>query len=108
MVISAEKLNKAKAKANALARAFEAFRTTKPNPGTRDNAKLEALFRRAESDFRGSMNDDFDTPGALTVLVKLGKALAGLAKRGLRVDEGTKGDVEGQYRCMARVLGVLP
>ena len=107
VVISAAKLNRAKAKANALVRAFEIFTTSKPNPGSSDKAKLEALVHRAESDFRGRMDDDFDTPAALTVLVNLSMVLAGLAKRGLRVEEATKRDVEGRYRRMAGVLGVL-
>ncbi len=108
VVVSAARLNKARGKANSLAKAFEVFTTTKLNPGVKDNAKLAALVHRAESDFRGCMDDDFDTPRALTVLVNLSKALSGLAKRGLWVDEGAKADAESRFRSMAGVLGVLP
>jgi cysteinyl-tRNA synthetase len=108
VVISAAKLTRAKGKANSLARAVEVFSTTKPNLGGSDNAKLEALIRRAESDFRRCMDDDFDTPGALKVLVNLSKGLASLARRGFRVDEGAKADAESRLRNMAGVLGVLP
>jgi len=40
--------------------------------------------------------------------VNLSKALSGLAKRGLWVDEGAKADAESRFRSMAGVLGVLP
>jgi len=57
-----------------------------------------------EAAFRRFMNDDFNTPEALTVLEKFAGLLA---KLGGKVDQGSKATLEEGFRKMAGVLGIL-
>jgi cysteinyl-tRNA synthetase len=50
------------------------------------------------------MNDDFYTPGALTVLEEFADELGRI---GQKVDQHSKANLEAGFRKMANVMGIL-
>jgi cysteinyl-tRNA synthetase len=72
--------------------------------GNRREVKASAMLARYESAFKRFMNDDFNTPGALTVLEKYANELA---RVGGRVDQQSKIRLEEGFRRLANVLGIL-
>jgi cysteinyl-tRNA synthetase len=102
MMFSQNGLNKARVRLKKLQRTFKTF-TDEPLPAKHHEGKSHKLVRY-EPAFRRQMNDDFYTPGALKVL----EEFAGdLAKNARKLDQPSRADLEGQFRKLADVLGIL-
>lgn len=84
---------------------FNAFQNLKPTAGAGEETKLLALVQTAESEFRKHMDNDFDTPKALTVLARFSEKLSRLSKA--RLDQRSKESAERAFRAMANVFGIL-
>jgi cysteinyl-tRNA synthetase len=104
--ISESAMKRASARLKRVQGDFTAFQNTHPRTGGSDEARLQALIRNAQLRFRKHMDNDFDTPGALSVLVILSRNLAKISEKG--VDLGSKESAERAFRRMAGVLGILP
>lgn len=105
--ISDLSLKHARNQLKALQKCFNSFRDvqTATAPGKRTN--LDRLLRRAESEFMQHMDDDFDTRGAMKVLVGVVRRLSQVARSGRKIDQESKDDVELRLRRMAGVFGIL-
>lgn len=108
MVISEAGLRRTSLRWNLLNENFRAFLAAQPAANSRIGSKLSVILRRAETAFRRHMDDDFDTPKALAVLMALAEKLSALAKPSLRVDQQSKQNAEKVFRRMADVFGMLP
>ena len=96
-------LNAARRRLSRLTHNLTLFLNAEPcqDPQT---GKASATLASHEAAFRRFMNDDFNTPEALTVLEKFAGLLA---KLGGKVDQGSKATLEEGFRKMAGVLGIL-
>jgi cysteinyl-tRNA synthetase len=103
MVLSATGLTKATAELTAINKNLQTFTTVPPTTNPKHERKLQVLLERSESAFRRSMDDDFDTPKALSVLKALAKNLSSL-----RVKQEAKQRAEATFLRMANVFGILP
>ena len=103
MVLSTTGLRKATAELTAINKNLQAFTTVPPTTNPKQERKLQVLLERSESVFRRSMDDDFDTPKALSVLKALAKNLSSL-----RVNQEAKQRTEATFLRMANVFGILP
>ena len=104
MVFSKDKLTKAKQKLQLLRTSLSQFLATEPAGAAKDKKRMNALVSKAEIAFRREMNNDFNAPGALSVLHVFVKELA---KFGSRMDQETKENGEASCRRMADVIGIL-
>jgi cysteinyl-tRNA synthetase len=68
------------------------------------DVKASAILARHESAFKHFMNDDFYTPGALTVLERFA---AELGRIGGKASQHSKMNLERGFRQLADVLGIL-
>lgn len=84
---------------------FNAFQSLQWTTGASKGRKLFVLIQRAESEFRKHMDNDFDTPKALAVLMNLSEKLSRLGKRTL--DQRSKESAERAFRGMAGIFGIL-
>jgi len=103
MVLSVTGLRKATAELTAITKNLQAFTTVPPTTNSKQERKLQVLLERSESAFRRSMDDDFDTPKALSVLKALARNLSSL-----RVNQESKQRAETIFLRMANVFGILP
>jgi cysteinyl-tRNA synthetase len=98
---------------SALQRARSAFRHMRKNFQVFQNSPCKshkrmstsALIQRAESKFRKCMDDDFDTPKAITVLTDLSARFSRLGKMGM--DEHSKMTAEQAFLRMSNTLGLI-
>lgn len=106
--ISDTGLKRARNKLRALNENIKAFLASDPAKSSGNGTKLNALIRRAEATFRHHMDNDFDTPRALTSLTSLSDKLSNFARRRQRLDQKSKQDAELAFRRIADVFGILP
>jgi cysteinyl-tRNA synthetase len=90
-----------------LHRNLNRFHNIQPMMHSGKTAKVRSLLRNAKAKFRNYMNDDFDSPNALEVLLNLSKSLSRLAKSNLTIDLKSKEEAESAFRRMANVFGIL-
>lgn len=102
MVLSVAGLRRATSELAAINKNLEAFMTPQPTINLKQQKKLQQLLQRAESAFKRNMDNDFDTPKALSVLKTLSKNLSRF-----RVNEEAKLTTEASFRRMADVFGIL-
>ena len=108
VVISDAGLRQARHGLNALRNNFNAFASSVVGNGSlRNGKKLIALTERTEEKFRRCMDNDFNTPQGLAVLVVWGRRLRGFTKPGLGVDMESKQKAENAFRRLAGVFGIL-
>jgi cysteinyl-tRNA synthetase len=103
MVLSVTKLRKATAELTAINKNLQAFTTAPPTTNPKQERKLQVLLEKSESAFKRNMDNDFDTPKALSVLKALAKNLSSL-----RVNQEAKLAAEATFQRMANVFGILP
>jgi cysteinyl-tRNA synthetase len=103
--ISDAALKRASNRLKYMQKKFNAFQNLQPAVGPRKKTKLPALVQSAESEFRKHMDNDFDTPKALTVLARFSEKLSRLSRA--RLDQPSKESAEGAFRAMANVFGIL-
>ena len=103
MVLSVTGLRKATAELTAINKNLQAFTTAPPTTNPKQERKLQVLLERSESAFKRNMDNDFDTPKALSVLKALAKNLSSL-----RVNQEAKVAAEATFQRMANVFGLLP
>ena len=103
MVLSVTKLRKATAELTAINKNLQAFTTAPPPTNPKQERKLQVLLEKSESAFKRNMDNDFDTPKALSVLKALAKNLSSL-----RVNQEAKLAAEATFQRMANVFGILP
>ncbi|HXX72316.1 MAG TPA: DALR domain-containing protein, partial [Candidatus Acidoferrales bacterium] len=103
MTYSQTGLNDARRRLNRLQKNLTAFSEAQTGDDPRTGRAL-AVLAKYESAFKRFMNDDFYTPGALTVL----EEFAGeLGRIGQKVDQHSKANLEAGFRKMANVMGIL-
>jgi len=103
--VSDRALKEASNQLKKLRKDFSDFRRVKPADRSHQST-LGRVIENAESRFMDYMNDDFDTPGALKVLMDVAQRLSHVAKE-KPMDEASKRDVEQRFRRIADVLGIL-
>ena len=103
MTYSHTGLNAAKKRLSRLNDNLTSFLKAEPRQDSQTD-KAMATLARHEAAFKRFMNDDFNTPGALTVLEEFARTLA---KLGGKVDQQTKTMLEEAFQRMANVLGIL-
>ena len=103
MTFSFNGLNKAANRLSKLRKNFDIFTNAQPKAHT--NAKPSPKLRSYDVAFRRNINDNFYTPGALTVLEHFARDLA---KKASKCDEQAKGELDATFRSIANVLGILP
>jgi cysteinyl-tRNA synthetase len=86
--ISNSSLKRASNRLKYIQRNFNVFLNLESKTGVTKKTHLPKLIHRAESEFRKHMDDDFDTPKALTVLTKLSEKLSRLQKS--KLDQHSK------------------
>lgn len=102
MILSVTRLRKATAEVTAINQNLQAFKTAPPPTNPKQEKKLQGLLERSESAFKRNMDNDFDTPKALSVLKALAKNLSSL-----RVNQEAKLVAEATFQRMADVFGIL-
>ena len=103
MVFSKSGLIKAKRKLDRLLKNLNSFLDAKPVADSKAR-NTPVKLGRYESAFKQHMNNDFDTPAALSVL----EAFADdLARAGPTLNQQTKTRLAGTFRSLAGVLGLL-
>jgi cysteinyl-tRNA synthetase len=108
VVISDAGLKQARHGLEALRRNFTAFADSDASEGTHKNGKkLIVLTKRAEEEFRRCMDNDFNTPRALTMLESFARLLLRFSKPSLIVDRESKQEAEITFRKMGEVFGIL-
>lgn len=105
--ISDLSLKHARNQLRAFQKCFNSFRDVQTATVPSKRTNLDRLLRRAESEFMQHMDDDFDTSGALKVLVGVVRRLSQVAKSGRKIDQESKDDVERRFRRMVGVFGIL-
>jgi cysteinyl-tRNA synthetase len=103
MVFSQTGLEEARRRLERLRKNFSAFSDGQPRAHDHEG-KGAGKLAEYDSAFKRYMNDDFYTPGALKVLEEFANELAKIVGR---LDEHSKRDLEGRFRGMAGVLGIL-
>jgi len=73
--------------------------------GTRDNENIEKLVIKCKNDFNSALNDDFNTPLALTVFYKLIKEVNSLAAEE-KITETISKLILPEFERMMDVLGI--
>lgn len=104
MTYSHTGLNDARRRLNRLQKNFAAFSQAQPQADP-EAERASATLAKHESAFKRFMNDDFYTPGALTVLEKFASELGRMSRR---VNHHSKMKLEEGFRKMANVLAILP
>jgi cysteinyl-tRNA synthetase len=102
MVYSHTGIEKARRRLTNLRRNFDSFLNSQPN--TLGSGKPAARMFGYEAAFKRAMNDDFSTPEALKILEQFANQLA---KSGGKLNNQSKMDLEGRFRKIAGVLGIL-
>jgi cysteinyl-tRNA synthetase len=103
MVFSKNGLIKAKRKLDRLLKNLNSFLDAKPVADSKGrNAPVK--LARYEPAFKQHMNNDFDTPGALSVLEEFADDLA---RAGPALNQQTKTRLAATFRSLADVLGLL-
>ncbi len=103
IIFSESGLRRGKRELAALKKNLRTFLTAEAARNPKDEKKLRVILEKAELAFRRSMDNDFDTPRALRVLMTLSKDLAGL-----KVGREAKDEAEAAFLNMANVFGILP
>jgi len=103
MTYSHAGLKDARRRLSRLQKNFNSFSQTQVR-GDAYEGEASATLAKHESSFRRFMNDDFNTPGALTVLEEFA---SGLRRMSGKVDQHSKMNLEEGFRKMANVLGIL-
>ncbi len=103
MIFSENGLSRDKRELAALKKNLRTFLTAEAERNPKDEQKLRVILEKSELAFRRSMDNDFDTPKALRVLMALAKDLAGL-----RVGREAKDEAESAFLNMAKVFGIFP
>jgi len=103
MVFTKTGLKKGTAELTTITKNLQTFTTAPPTTNPKQEKKLQTLLERSESAFRRSMDNDFDTPKALSVLKALAKNLSNL-----RMNQEAKQRAEASFQRMANVFGILP
>ena len=98
-------LKRASNRLKSMRKNFDTFQNTPTMSRHSQGTKLAALIKKAESDFRKYLDDDFDTPRALAVLTNLSERLSKLGKA--RLDQRNKEGAEQAFLRMANVFGIL-
>jgi cysteinyl-tRNA synthetase len=110
VVISDARLKQAKRSVKALEENIKAISShhAENNTSRAVSSKLSRMVQKGERTFRDHMDNDFDTPRALAVMMRLSDDLAEFANRGLAADDRSKQKAEQAIRNMANVFGILP
>jgi cysteinyl-tRNA synthetase len=110
VVISDAGLKQAKRSVKALEENVKRFSShhVENNISRAISSKLSGMVLKGERTFRNHMDNDFDTPRALAVLMSLSDHLAEFANRGLAADDRSKQKAKQVIRDMANVFGILP
>lgn len=108
LVMSEAGLRLARGTLKSIENNFNTFLASKPATNSRNTNKLRIVLRGAETAFKRHMDNDFDTPRALTVLLTLSRKLASFAKPTQRVNQQAKQNAESLFRKLAGVFGILP
>ena len=87
-------LKRASNRLKSMRKNFNAFQNTPAIARSSRETKLAALIRKAESDFRKYMDDDFDTPRALAVLTSLSERLSRLGRARLIISNSSVTETE--------------
>jgi cysteinyl-tRNA synthetase len=87
---------------------FMTFMEGSPQQNSTNNRKLGSVMHQAEKSFRRHMDNDFDTPNAVKILVSLSKQLKRFSRSGFRVDQDSKGRAAEVFRRMWEVFGIFP
>jgi len=103
MTYSHTGLNDAKRRLNILRKNLTAYSEARTGEDPRTGG-ASATLAKHESAFKRFMNDDFYTPGALTVLEEFADELGRI---GQKVDQHSKANLEAGFRKMANVMGIL-
>ena len=103
MVFSNSGLIKTKPRLNRLLKSFNSFLDAKPAADLKARNPPVKLVSY-KSAFTRHMNNDFDTPGALNVLIEFADELA---RVGPTLNQETKTEFEATFRSLAGVLGLL-
>ncbi len=103
MIFSESGLRRDKRELAALKKALRTFLTAEAARRPKDEKKLRVILEKAELAFRRRMDNDFDAPKALRVLMVLANDLAGL-----KVGREAKDEAEAAFLNMANVFGILP
>jgi cysteinyl-tRNA synthetase len=104
MVFSNRGLMRAKLKLDNLHDSFNRLLALEPTTDSKVRRTPKA-FAKLELAFRRHMDNDFYTPGALSVIDAFAHKLEKVAPR---LDHQTKLNVEATFRNMTAVLGILP
>jgi len=102
MTYSHTGVEKAKRRLDKLQKNLNSFRQTQA-AGLGNEMKAVSTLSKYEAAFRRFMNDDFNTPGALTVLEQFANELAKLSRK---VDQNSKTKLEEGFSNIANVLGI--
>ncbi|HYB84487.1 MAG TPA: cysteine--tRNA ligase [archaeon] len=103
MTYSHTGLKDARRRLNRLQKNLATFAQAQPQPNP-EGERTPATLAKHESTFKRFMNDDFYTPGALTVLEEFANQLG---RMGRKVNQHSKMKLEDGFRKMANVLGIL-
>jgi cysteinyl-tRNA synthetase len=103
MTYSHTGLKDARRRLSRLQKNFNSFSQTQVR-GDGYEGEASATLAKHESSFKRFMNDDFNTPGALTVLEEFASELG---RMGRKVDQHSKMNLEEGFRKMTNVLGIL-
>jgi len=106
--ISDTGLRRARRELQFFTKNLSSFTEATAETNARNSRKLGDIIRRAEINFRRHMDNDFDTPNALKMLLALTKQLKQFAKFGFRVDQESKDRATKVFHEMSHVFGILP
>jgi cysteinyl-tRNA synthetase len=98
-------LNRARRALNKIQKDFSTFQSNTFAVGSERDERLSKLVQRTEEQFRRYMDDDFDSPKALSLLAKLGEILSNMGD--VSLGHVTKENAERAFRRMADVFGIL-
>jgi len=106
IVLSELHLKNAIAKRRMITKKFTTFSNLNAVDGS-NNVKLLKIVKNAEVVFRKHLDNDFDTPGALTVIAKFGEDLSRFTKRREKVNLESKRMAQNVFQNMTNVLGIM-
>lgn len=103
MIFTENGLSRGKRNLAALKKNLRTFLTAKPARNPKEEKKMRVILEKSELAFTRNMDNDFDTPKALRVLMALAKDLARL-----KVGREAKDEAEAAFLNMANVFGIFP
>lgn len=103
--LSDSALKRARRALKKMQKNFSTFQNRNFTLGAAKDAHISKLAQTAEERFRKHMDDDFDSPKALSVLAKLSEVLSNMSNVSLK--QVTKEKAERAFRRMADVFGIL-